>query len=349
MLCVAVSGVMSASTGASASAGTWRVQAVPQPNRAELDGVSCPTEQDCTAVGELGPAEQWNGSTWTEQTLPGYPFTAVSCAAADSCVAVGSFAETAIWDGTSWTSEQAPTPTGSSSELDAVSCASTTNCSATGFWTGSGSNQAQALAEHWDGTSWTREKVALPAGADSADLSAGLSCPTANRCIAIGVDQLTAGGGGPIMARWNGTRWTAQAITLPADAELRGLSCPRPAKCTAVGGTVDDTTGTINPLVEYWNGSTWAVQADAAPAGSILNAVSCPNAKSCTAVGQSAGQVTGVAEYWDGTSWTAQDTPNPFGHTNSVDLLAVSCESDFHCTAVGDYGGYGHPLAEREN
>jgi hypothetical protein len=62
----------------------WAVQPVPLPAgafEAILNGVSCPTATDCTAVGDYNVsttggvpfAEQWNGSTWT---APGNAFPA---------------------------------------------------------------------------------------------------------------------------------------------------------------------------------------------------------------------------------------------------------------------------------
>jgi len=65
-----------------------------------LDSVSCPTTNDCTAVGtyatssaDLPLAERWNGSAWSSQTTPNpfadtFPY-GVSCSAATSCTAVG--------------------------------------------------------------------------------------------------------------------------------------------------------------------------------------------------------------------------------------------------------------------
>ena len=111
---------------------------------------------------------------------------------------------------------------------------------------------------------------------------------------------------------------------------------------------VDPTiaVGVGDGSVERWNGTTWTIQQDAG--GGFPRAVSCPTVSRCTAVGGGNGN-SGYAEYWDGTSWTAQDTPVPHGTTNGASLHGVSCQSVFHCTAVGTYGRFGHPLAEREN
>jgi hypothetical protein len=44
-----------------------------------------------------------------------------------------------------------------------------------------------------------------------------------------------------------------------------------------------------------------------------------------------------LAEVWNGTAWTDQPTPNP-APSLSTTLNSVSCTSDNHCAAVGDYG-----------
>jgi hypothetical protein len=345
VLCAVVAGA------APASAGTWRVQAVPEPASAELVGVSCPARLDCTAVAASGQAEQWNGSSWSVQALPDGARTAVSCAAPDSCIAVGDVA-TDHWDGASWTSQPVPLPPGAKSfELDAVSCAAPASCIATGFWAVDTSGLVRPLAEQWDGTSWTVLTVPMQPGAASEDLGGGLSCPVANHCLAVG-DFLLPGQSSshPLAARWNGTRWTIQDMPNAASGagSLRGVSCAATTSCTAVGISVNSITGATAPLVERMNGTSWTIQPDAAPASAILTAVSCPTLSWCTAVGEDASD-TGVAEYWDGTSWTAQALPVPHGHARGASLLGVSCLSAFHCTAAGTYGRSGHPLAEHEN
>jgi hypothetical protein len=347
VICAVASGMTPAT--ASANTGTWRVQVIPEPDRGQLDGVSCPAQADCTAVGGL--AEQWNGSSWSEQTLPQAP-VAVACTAPASCTAIGASGAD-YWDGTSWTSQTIPVPAGATDiELQAVSCDSTTNCTATGlYFTPSGGihGYSMPLAEHWDGTSWTLDTVPRLADASSEALT-GVSCPTATRCIAVGdyIVKGTSGGGLPLAARWNGIRWTVQVMPHPAGAQFalpNALSCSRVTQCTAVGVWSDGSTG--GPLAEGWNGTTWTIQQ--ATAGADLRAVSCPTASWCTAVGDNGGD-SGYAEYWDGTSWTAQATPVPHGHANGAGLLGISCQSVFHCTAVGSYGGaYDHPLAEHEN
>jgi hypothetical protein len=350
VICAVGSGMApaAASTGIGAGTGAWRVQVIPEPVRAGLSGVSCPSQADCTAVG--GVAEQWSGGSWSEQTIPQGP-VAVSCTAPASCTAIGS-TSAEQWDGTTWTSQTVAVPAGAQFiELNAVSCESTTNCTAIGtYFTPSGAphGYSKPLAEHWDGTSWTLQKVPTLADAYSENLT-GVSCLTATRCIATGqyIVKGTDGGGLPLAAQWNGTRWSVQTMPYPAGAQFAlpsALSCSRVTQCTTVGAWREGDT--VGSLIEGWNGTTWTIQQ--ATGGADLRGVSCPTAIWCTAVGVSPGD-SGYAEYWDGTTWTTQVVPVPHGHAHGYGLLAVSCLSAFHCTAVGSYGAYGRPLAEHEN
>jgi hypothetical protein len=91
----------------------WALQTSPNPAHAtssDLNGVSCPTANDCTAVGEYDAgsdvpsafAERWSGGTWVVQSVPppsGATQSAlqgVSCSSATLCTAVGSFGGSAL-------------------------------------------------------------------------------------------------------------------------------------------------------------------------------------------------------------------------------------------------------------
>jgi hypothetical protein len=117
----------------------------------DLYGVKCLSSTSCFAVGGIelpsGPweplMENWNGTSWTVQTLTG-PGTddylsSVSCSSQSNCIAVGPFSEATRWNGAAWTEMSAP------AGLNAVRCVSTTFCLAVGG----------ATSAYWNGTSWT--------------------------------------------------------------------------------------------------------------------------------------------------------------------------------------------------
>lgn len=87
---------------------SWRIQTTPNPlwmTTAVLDGVSCPTRSDCTAVGFSSTqsasytlVEHWNGSSWQIEPSPNVSgassttLSSVSCTRAGGCTAVGNYA-----------------------------------------------------------------------------------------------------------------------------------------------------------------------------------------------------------------------------------------------------------------
>lgn len=358
------------SAAPSSASTVWRVQAVPAPSNStgELLGASCPTAGVCMAVGfssvkgtgaQSTLAELWSGGHWAIEPTPSpggsgpNQLTAVSCLSATDCTAFGLYSSPTAyentlvehWDGSSWTVQPSPNPAGVTvAELDAGSCAAPTSCTATGLYDKGG--QEVPLAEHWNGSTWTIQAVPLPAGATAADLSGGVSCPSATDCTAVGAAKIPGlpANTQPLAERWNGTRWTVQATVTPAGAynpALRGVSCTSDKHCTAVGGFLNSSDNVEESLVERSDGTTWTSQADAAPANTLLDGVSCTSVTSCTAVGGDS------AEHWNGATWTLQPTPIPHNTTKGVSLLGLSCRSATTCTAVGYYGS-GHLLAMHE-
>jgi hypothetical protein len=131
---------------------TWTIQTIP--GSAALAGVSCPTTDLCWAVGGNGSigAEEWNGSTWTLQSLP--------------------------------------TPQGATStSLTGISCPSASDCVAVGSYTNS-QGSVITLAEQWTG-SWSIMATPNPPGSIASYLS-GVSCPTVRICTAVGYDENTS-------------------------------------------------------------------------------------------------------------------------------------------------------------
>jgi hypothetical protein len=347
---------------------SWTVQTTPNPKGATsgyMKAVSCSSATACTAVGYyvnssgvfVTLAEVWNGTSWTVQTTPnpkGATYSeldAVSCSSATACTAVGTYENSSgnevalaeVWNGTSWTVQTTPNPSGAiGSELEGVSCSSTTACTAVGSSSAS-YGVDETLAEVWNGTSWTVQTTPNPKGATYSELDA-VSCSSATACTAVGWYEISSGTYVTLAEVWNGTSWTVQTTSNPSgtsDSRLNAVSCSSATACTAVG-YYDNSSDLDEMLAEVWNGISWTVQTTPNPSGgtgSRLNAVSCSSATTCTAVGiyeDSSGTYVTLAELWNGTSWTVQTTPNFKGATYS-ELDAVSCSSTTACTAVGWY------------
>jgi hypothetical protein len=245
-------------------------------------------------------AEAWNGTSWriqsTRNPLSGASrgaLNGVSCTSATACTAVGSYTntsgtQTALaegWDGTSWRIQPTPDPGGAgSSALNGVSCASPTACIAVGSYTTSPGN-VQALAEAWDGTSWTIQDTPNLAPQDRGTWLDAVSCSSGTACTAVG-GWSAYHVSGFVADFWDGTTWTIQSTpssTFPG-GELNGVSCTSATACTAVG-ELSSAVGLPAPVADTWDGTSWTLQNTPTPGYTHFNAVSCTSATVCTAVG----------------------------------------------------------------
>ena len=256
-----------------------------------------------------------------------------------------------------WTIQPSPNQPGQpASELDAVSCVKSGQCAAVGgYLTGKGvPEHGFTLALERTGTKWVLERTPSIQGLKFSVLN-GVSCTSANSCIAVGVTVGARRLSPPIHTlaeRWNGTSWAIQAMPALNDVSLAGISCPTPAFCLAVGG---QAKGGGSPLAEVWNGKSWSQLTAPNPHaenGSAFTSVHCVAVSKC--------EVTGDFDYADvaqsvfayalnGTTWTAQKQVNPVGQQINSDA-SVSCTSASACTSVGSWTNTGAlSLAERWN
>jgi hypothetical protein len=287
----AAGGVADASTGAAAAA---------RPLAAQVRGVWCTSATSCMAVGGAGGpnfnagllADRWNGVTWSVVSVP-------------------------------------KPPGALSGELTSVSCTSPSACTAVGSW---GNSHVQApLAERWNGTAWTVEKI--PPGNATAPYLFGTACATTTSCAAVGCNLDGDFCSAAVAYEWNGTAWRPEPT--PAGGQrLNSVSCSAPAACMAVG------EGSKGTLSERWNGRAWSIVPSPNPKnGQLLqlDGVSCL-AAGCEAVGSYAnklGAIVTLAERWNGRTWSIQHSPNPPGALTG--LGGVSCSAADACTAVGSY------------
>jgi hypothetical protein len=346
--CTAV-GYRTASTGAVVplaetwNGKIWSVRAIPTPSGStdtRLFGISCSTASACIAVGRYikGPAglplaERWNGSRWRVQaaaTPTGAKSSvlfAVSCRSATACIAVGDSSDSAgvlttlaeRWNGRHWTIQDTPSPSTTFAQLSGVSCTSATTCTAVGGFENS-AHTTLALAEAWNGRRWTIQATPSPAGTFGT-IFRSVSCTSAGACTAAGLQEASTANLA-LAERWDGRRWTIQAIPAPVhnESQLFGVSCSSAAACTAIG-YLRDNTGTAHALAAAWDGTKWSIQPipPASASGSELAGVSCTSPSACTAVGQFSGtsSTKTLAERWNGNSWAIQPTPNPAAPTRA--------------------------------
>jgi len=302
--------------------------------------------------------------------MPNGSLNAESCASGTTCTAVGDYENSfgtqltlaERWNGSGWTIERTPNPSGAQwSSLFGVSCPSARACMATGYYLDA-TGRLFAFAERWQGTRWTIQPIASPAG-DQSGLFA-VSCPSAQACIATGLYATRAGTLASLAEAWNGTNWRVVATPDPAGSrgsELLAVSCTSANACTAAGDQVTSAGADVT-LAERWNGTSWAIQSTPNPArsqGAGFSGISCESATACTAAGSYGtfphGDPAALAEAWNGKQWRIQKTPflpGPVGAHGGNVFAAVSCSALDACTAVGAYVGKNLqqvPLAERWN
>lgn len=179
---------------------TWRFQAVPKVPDAmgQYHAISCASARDCVFAG-IGALTTTDGGTkWTSGTVKGaLPFVAVSCSSVKDCTALGYLQSavptieaadivTTTTGGASWAVRVRQVA--SASELSGVTCRAS-DCVAVGYGYTVSSKGPPAKYSSWaaiftstnNGQSWERET-----GPTTATGLAGVSCPSAKDCIAVG-------------------------------------------------------------------------------------------------------------------------------------------------------------------
>lgn len=313
----------------------------------QLPSVSCASAGNCTAVGGYLDNSNNTGQgllltetsgTWSSGVAPALPanaatdqgafLTSVSCTSAGNCGAVGVYNDnSAVSQGLllsetagSWaTGTEAPLPANASTtnpgvSITSVSCSSTGNCSAVGYYDDNNTPpKSQGLLLTETAGSWaTGVEATLPGNATTTApgplYSLGsVSCASAGNCSAVGVYTDNSGNGWGLLLTEKAGVWAAgleaalpaNAITSQQFVSLNSVSCPSVGNCVAVGSYnlgQDQSTGLL--LTE--TAGSWATGVEATlpangyPTDNVaLNSVSCPAVGNCSAVGWYEGNSTG--------------------------------------------------------
>ncbi len=254
-----------------------------------LQDASCPTSGFCLTVGAAGTsrrtrhgveyyghatAYEWNGIAFTALSVPapagsGYTeLSAVSCSAPTTCLAVGNYINgsgrwkiySALWMNGSWQVAPALNVTGEKyTTFQSVSCPTTTTCIAVGdSYPTTTSTLTRGFAEAWNSGTWTFS--AQPTLRHAA--LAGVACPAAGSCVAVGWRGTRA-----LTGTLDGTSWTWQETAdtkrpFPTDV-LDHVSCAAAGQCVAVGyrydASVRPSRRSFRTLAELWNGISWSI------------------------------------------------------------------------------------------
>jgi hypothetical protein len=407
--CIAVGSYQGNTTGGMLAerwdGSSWTVQLLSNPSGATgfLNSVSCTTSRACTAVGfafnnrtgrQLSLVEVWNGFGWRAQRTPtpsgaqGAELTGVSCTSPTACTAVGSYfgqdglplpmAQSRVKS--NWQLEAVPVPAGAIvTAPSSVSCSAADACTLVGTYLTN--DQQFGLADRWNGFAWAQQTVPAPAGRPFVDL-AGVSCPSASACIAVG-GAASQTSSGPLAEIWNGSGWQVQSTPPQPGGFLGAVSCAAPRSCSAVGvpglagapaAPSRSSAGSLPrpglladaPLVSSLGAAaaakytararTAGLGSGAAPAGIAGQQRSPAIYRAQATIGQLAAAASRpsssltLVEHWNGTSWTVQ--PNPgFNGAAIAQAIGISCGSPTACFATGLYidnsTGAELPLLER--
>ena len=201
--------------------------------------------------------------------------------------------------------------------------------------------------ERWNGSSWKRLVVTMPAGVRSVDLN-GISCRGAKSCLVVG-DYYTSTSDSapdhPLALIYNGTSLRpTPAVPTPkglGGVTLDGVSCTTTTRCVAVGTangyTKSSRAGIEVAMIETWNGANWTLHNVTASSASMLQVagVSCATASFCVLDGDSftvsstSATVGTWLAVWNGTRLTRMKS--------AVAMLptAVSCATVSNCAVTG--------------
>lgn len=323
-----------------ALASGWSV--VPAPPSGQggfVTGLSAPSATDAWAVGDDGTAaftDHWNGSTWSQVPIPGFPCTGVRCyvhlfsvsASTTDAWVLGAYSPkpgyqaffTLYWTGSAWTA----TVENLGTALD--------DLSPTLAYAVDG-----PFLEQWNGSSWTRTyTLPDPPGPAEGDLTT-VSASSASNVWLVGTydPAYSSQSYDNYSLHWNGSAWTEIPMPLPGssdplfDYQINAIDAISPTNVWAVGDSGDNVAdyfssgggGTASgTLIEHYNGTSWSiVSSPATGATPSLTGVTATSASNVWAAGTAGSQT--LTENWNGTSWRSVPSPDP---GTDDDLAAIS-------------------------
>jgi hypothetical protein len=309
-----------------------------------LWGVACEHAGDCLGVGEhdhanntvTPAADLWPGSSW-RATGPVLPAGVTQGSLVDDSykpgilMAVGdhvrgtrTYPVDNIWNGNKWAQgpHQPTIPSGATTAvLESVSCASSTFCVASGFYSPAASSLDEIpLAEVWNGSTWRVSRPVVPTSSPFANTDA-VSCPSTTYCVVAG-SYIDSNGIQAWADSFDGAHWKVLSVPQPQGSasgqvldEVTGVSCSSTTSCALVGTYLGISPSTATDssnsgFAETLANGTWTA-ATVRPSGnnSQLNEVDCLSSTFCVATGGIGSYNTAVdgegdVALWNGSTWT---------------------------------------------
>jgi hypothetical protein len=249
-------------------------------------------------------------------------------------------------------------------ELNAVWCASATNCVAAGDYTDSQANQQGLTVTETNGTWGPGSATPVPANAatDPQVALTALDCQSISACDVVGIYNDQEGNQEAEILVGSAPSWGNGEANLPGDAavaaqqvQINSLACGASANCVGAGAFIDNA-GNEQPLILLANGSNFSTLQAAMPANA--DTASNPDAQLTSVWCSSAGNCSVVGDYNDANSNqqgmmltetnssfapatelslpTDADQPDA-GANPQVTLNGLWCSSPGNCVAGGAY------------
>lgn len=196
------------------------------------------------------------------------------------------------------------------------------------------------LAEHWNGSSWSRSAVPLPSGATSATLN-GIDTLGQDNAWAVG----STGAEQSLIEHWNGQTWSVVPSPDPGiDNTLEAVSGTGPDDLWAVGWFENTQQTFVALLLAHWNGTAWSFVAPPTEGGiQFGQAVTAISRDNVWVVGDTGSQAT-LSAHWNGTAWTMVTTPFLVSKDSQNFLTGVTATSGKNVWASGYEGNVNDAL-----
>jgi photosystem II stability/assembly factor-like uncharacterized protein len=261
-----------------------------------LADVACDGNLVCYATGKQGITllTTTGGTSWTIQAGGGSQanqLNGISCTSTNACFAAGNAGQVlkTTNGGQSWL----PQTSGTTSNLNAVSCFQANGCVAVGAV----ASGAAVVRFTNDGTNWN-------AGSNTGTQALnGISCVSGGACLAVGAAgtaiSTTAGGG------------TWDPVPTGTTSALNSVACPSSVACYAVGAA-----GTILKFPNVGSGPSLLTSGTT----NALNGIACVNATYCFASGVIG---TTLATADGGATWGQQGNPIS-GPTSAINATNIA-------------------------
>jgi hypothetical protein len=319
-LAVATGGLLATNTLATASTHTptvWHATPDPTAEGVGLTAVSADGSHDAWAVGvKVNPShptraakpavEHWNGKGWQQATAPAeaVELDSVSAPASDDVWVSGLHSElngpARVWhfNGRSWKQV-------ASKGLPHLNTGSVQAVGSHIWLVGDvdpGRHDGGAVIATYD-TSAKRWSV-LRADHDGGFF--GVTALSASSAWAVGSTNQYAGNGHPLIAHWDGTKWTTQAFP-DIDGQLAGVAAHSDSDVMAVGTDHNQGTGAGSLMTMQWDGTHWTPTALSPHLGYLFSAVSAgPGSEYWAAAGGSSGGAAFHERFLDGAWHTVR-------------------------------------------